>query len=90
MLPVAATRCSDDNAIRYVMYFRFVDDVMFSHNAVYFTFAVLTGCLSALYLFEGTILVLFSFMPSLLIRQYGQRHYFRLDKSMTHNVDVTQ
>jgi len=29
----------------------FVDDVMFSHNGAYFEFAIVTGCVTALYSF---------------------------------------
>ena len=35
MLPVAVARSLDDDVAIYVMYFRFLDDVIFSHNGPY-------------------------------------------------------
>jgi len=60
VLPVAVAWSSSDNNAVYYLLPVFLDDIVFSHNEAYFAFAVVAGCLTALYSFEG-ILVLFSF-----------------------------
>jgi len=54
--------------MHYVMYFRFVDDDVFSHNGAHFACVVVTGYLTSLYSFER-ILVLclcFRYVPGVL------------------------